>query len=101
MNTFPNSQLNTSSPAALLRLPVHVSDTRLVKLAIEAAALRYGEAAEFEARSWEMFYEGVDSGYTYEATSDLLENAQLAEAIRTQAYRELSDAKALLLSLAQ
>jgi hypothetical protein len=96
-----DKQLNSQSPAALLRLPVLVSDTRLVKLAIEAAALRYGQAAEIEARAWEMFNEGIDAGYTYEATGDLLKHAKLAESIRTQAYRELSDAKALLLSLAQ
>jgi hypothetical protein len=79
--------------------PISKSEYQLVELAIQAAGTRYGEAAEIEARAWEMWGEGIDAGYTYDVTTDLLKHAQLAEQVRKEAYAELDAAKAMLLSL--
>jgi hypothetical protein len=86
----------------LFQLPeLKVTEYRTIEMAIDAAALRYGQAADIERQAWEMWSEGVDAGYTYEATDDLLKHALFAESICQQAQKELDEAKALLLAVLQ
>jgi hypothetical protein len=83
-----------------LQLPeVSISEYQILEKTIKSAAMRYGEAAEFERRAWAMWLEGCDAGYTYAATDDLLQHAMLAEQVRKEAQAELDTAKAMLLSL--
>ena len=85
-----------------LQLPeLKVTDFHQIELSLESAKVRYGAAAEIERQAWEMFYEGIDAGYTNDVTGDLLQHAELAETVRLIAYQDWNDAKLALLAVYQ
>ena len=85
---------------AILQLPeLKVTEYQEIHLAIESAARNYGEAARIASLAWQMWNEGIDAGYTYEVTDNLLQHALFAEGFRKQAQQELDAAKQMLLAV--
>jgi hypothetical protein len=87
---------------AILQLPeLKVTDFHQLELAMSSAQHNYGKAAEMERLALDEFLAAVDTGYTQEAIDDLRRHADFAESVRRQAYRELSEAKQVLLAVYQ
>jgi hypothetical protein len=78
---------------------VRVSEYEQIEAAMDRAENTYRDARIIESEAWQMFYEGIDAGYTAEAVTDLRLHAEYAEQLRIQAYRDLDAAKTMILAL--